>query len=103
MKRFALRSFVVLCAAMIWTTSSPQLPSSDRSDSARLDELMRKIDAQNAKIDTLSRQILKLEQQVSALRPGIMIGEATPSATSEPKPPQTGNSHLVAKGETLTS
>jgi membrane-bound lytic murein transglycosylase D len=33
-----------------------------------------------------------------------MIGEATPSSTSsEAKAPQTGNSHVVAKGETLTS
>src|SRR5215831_11126363 len=101
MKLFALRSLVVLCAAMIWTTASAQVSSSDRSDSGRIDELTRKIDVQNAKIDTLSRQILKLEQQISALRPGVMIGEATPSATAgEAKPPQTGNSHVVAKGET---
>jgi LysM repeat protein len=33
-----------------------------------------------------------------------MIGEATPSASAgEAKAPQTGNSHVVAKGETLTS
>ena len=104
MKRFALCSFSFLLAAMICTTASAQAPSGDRSDSALLDSLARKIDLQNAKIDTLSRQILKLEQQVSAIRPGVMIGETPAPATTEaPKPPQTGNSHVVAKGETLTS
>ena len=89
---------------MICTTALAQLPSGDRSEAARLDELARKIDLQNAKIDTLSRQILKLEQQVSSIRPGVMIGETPGAATTEAaKTPQTGNSHVVAKGETLTS
>jgi|ERR1044071_4435993 LysM repeat protein len=104
MKRFALGSFPFLFAAMICTTALAQLPSGDRSEAARLDELARKIDLQNAKIDTLSRQILKLEQQVSSIRPGVMIGETPGAATTEAaKTPQTGNSHVVAKGETLTS
>ena len=104
MKRFALCSFPFFVAAMICTTASAQVPSGDKSDAALLDALARKIDLQNAKIDTLSRQILKLEQQVSAIRPGVMIGEtSTPGATEAPKPPQTGDSHVVAKGETLTS
>ena len=103
MKRFALCSVTILSAVMFWATNAvAQLPSGDRSDAARLDEIMRKIDLQNAKIDTLSRQILKLEQQISATRPGVMIGE-TPPAAAETKAPQTGNSHVVAKGETLTS
>lgn len=78
-----------------------------------LEALSKKIDEQNAKIDTLSQQILKLEQQISKnTRPGVMIGETpspspatTTAATTEaPKPTQqSGNSHVVAKGETLTS
>jgi LysM repeat protein len=104
MKRFALCSCPFLLAAIICTTASAQVQSADRSDTAMIDSLTRKIDLQSAKIDTLSRQILKLEQQVSALRPGVMIGETPAAAPTEaPKPPQTGNSHLVAKGETLTS
>jgi LysM repeat protein len=86
---------------------------SDKTDKT-LEALSKKIDEQNAKIDTLSQQILKLEQQLSKnnTRPGVMIGE-TPSpspaasnapAAEAPKPPQqSGNSHVVAKGETLTS
>lgn len=102
MKRFA--SFLLV--AMIWTTASGQAPSGDKSDAALLDALTKKIDLQNAKIDALSQQILKLEQHVSAMRPGVMIGETPAPATNtaeSPKPPQTGNTHVVAKGETLTS
>ena len=93
---------------MICTTASAQASAGDKSDAALLDALTKKIDLQNAKIDALSQQILKLEQQVSAIRPGVMIGENPPpvttAATTEaPKPPQTGNNHVVAKGETLTS
>src|SRR3954447_9323358 len=86
--------------------------SSEKSEKM-LEALSKKIDEQNAKIDTLSQQILKLEQQMAKnTRPGVMIGEtpspspATSSAaiTEAPKPTlQSGNSHVVAKGETLTS
>jgi LysM repeat protein len=79
-----------------------------------IEALSKKIDEQNAKIDTLSQQILKLEQQLSKnTRPGVMIGEtpspspaasnATAAAEAPKPPPQSGNSHVVAKGETLTS
>lgn len=73
-----------------------------------LEALTKKVDEQNAKIDALSQQILKLGQQLAAARPGVMIGEATPAAAptsnaEPPKPTQAGNSHVVAKGETLTS
>jgi LysM repeat protein len=108
MRRFALCSFSFLLSAMICATAPGQTPSGDKLDAALLDALTKKIDLQNAKIDALSQQILKLEQQVSAIRPGVMIGENPPpvttAATTEaPKPPQTGNNHVVAKGETLTS
>lgn len=71
--------------------------------------LERKIDELNTKIDALSQHILKLEQQVS--RPGTVIGETSPSpvpnaatTTSESvHPPANGTSHVVTRGETLTS
>src|SRR5438034_3997784 len=94
------------------STAMAQTPSPEPSKSVdvpQLEALMKKIDEQNAKIDALSQQILKLEQQVSAIHRGVIIGE-TPSApstsasTSEaPKATQSGNNHVVAKGETLTS
>ena len=113
MSRFSIASFAFLFAAMICTNAPAQTAAGDKSEKALLEALSKKIDEQNAKIDTLSQQILKLEQQVSHIRPGVMIGE-TPSSTATasgasteaPKPapsPQSGNSHVVAKGETLTS
>jgi LysM repeat protein len=85
--------------------------SPNRSSSATdLQSLAKKIDEQNAKIDMLSQQILKLQLQISNMRPGVMIGEATPApsapAASAPEPSRqstNGNSHIVARGETLTS
>jgi LysM repeat protein len=104
MTRLALCFFFLLLTAIICATSSAQSPSGDKSEAA-IEALSKKIDLQNAKIDALSQQILKLEQHVSTIRPGVIIGEtpAPPATTEAPKPPQTGNSHVVAKGETLTS
>ena len=103
-------TFVTLLFVVGSVTAQP--PPSDKSEKM-LEALSKKIDEQNAKIDTLSQQILKLEQQISKnTRPGVMIGETpspspatNPAATTEaPKPTQqSGNSHVVAKGETLTS
>jgi LysM repeat protein len=76
------------------------------SEAEQLQALAKKIDEQNAKIDTLSQQILKLEQHIANMRPGVMIGEATPApaTTTEPSPHAVnGNTHTVARGETLTS
>ncbi len=103
-------AFVTLLFLVGSVTAQP--PPSDKSEQM-LEALSKKIDEQNAKIDTLSQQILKLEQEISKnTRPGVIIGE-TPSpspatnnsATTEAsKPPQqSGNNHVVAKGETLTS
>jgi LysM repeat protein len=54
--------------------------------------------------------MLKLEQQLSHVRPGVMIGEgaaapptAGASASAAAHPSATGNTHTVARGETLTS
>lgn len=110
MHRLVLVSFACLFAVMICPDASAQAASGDKSEKALLEALSKKIDEQNAKIDVLSQQILKLEQQVAKVRPGVMIGEtpspaATQTATTDaPKPtPQSANSHVVAKGETLTS
>jgi LysM repeat protein len=112
MTRFAVVLFAFFFAAMICATLPAQTSSGDKSEKALLETLTKKIDEQNAKIDMLSQQILKLEQQISHTRPGVMIGEtpspaATNSASPEASKPaqsaQSGNSHVVAKGETLTS
>jgi LysM repeat protein len=98
--------FGLLCTASAQTPA----PKSRKSDDAtQLEALVKKIDEQNAKIDALSQEILKLEQQIAHIRPGVMIGESTPSAASpvaaagSSPHPADANTHIVARGETLTS
>ena len=112
MHRIAVASLTLLSAIMLCANASAQTFAGNDKTEKMLEALSKKIDEQNAKIDTLSQQILKLEQQVSKVRPGVMIGETpspspTTNATAEASKPaptqQSGNSHVVAKGETLTS
>ncbi len=98
--------FGLLCIA---SAQSPPAKTGKSDDNAQLEALAKKIDEQNAKIDALSQEILKLEQQIAHIRPGVMIGESTPSAAAPASEaggashPASGNSHIVARGETLTS
>jgi LysM repeat protein len=117
MHRFAVASLILFSVLMFGEIASAQTFAGNDKTEKMLEALSKKIDDQNAKIDTLSQQILKLEQQISKnTRPGVIIGEtpsptpatapASTTATEAPKPAatqQSGNSHLVAKGETLTS
>jgi LysM repeat protein len=76
----------------------------------KLEAISRKLEEQSRKIDLLSQEILKLEQQLANSRPGVMIGEGAPNysptatpAAADSAHPGNGTSHLVARGETLTS
>ena len=104
-------------AQTLGATPKAAVTQTAANQTAQLQELTKKIDEQNAKIDMLSQQILKLQLQLSNQRPGVMIGEGAPSTstststtpTSTPAPAEPsakagdGNSHVVARGETLTS
>jgi LysM repeat protein len=112
MKLFVAGVFVVMVAVSSHQAAAQTFPrSSDSGTNTQLQALSKKIDEQNTKIDLLSQQILKLEQQLTNSRPGVMIGEATPAVpaagpagASEPAPrPGAANTHTVARGETLTS
>jgi LysM repeat protein len=102
----AMFLFGLLCIA---SAQTPASKSGKSDDTAQLEALAKKIDEQNAKIDALSQEILKLEQLIAHIRPGVMIGESTPSGTSpaaaagSPPHPAGANNHIVARGETLTS
>jgi len=114
---FAVLIFVVLASSNSFGQTFAPTPHSAATQAAatqtaQLQELTKKIDEQNAKIDMLSQQILKLQLQLSNQRPGVMIGEgsaSTSTSTSTPAPAESstktgdGNSHIVARGETLTS
>ena len=89
-------------------------PNQNVSQAAQLQELTKKIEEQNAKIDMLSQEILKLQLEITNHRPGVMIGEGAPASststtsasTATPEPSAkagNSNSHIVARGETLTS
>ena len=105
----------LLTALFLCANASAQTFAGNDKSEKMLEALSKKIDDQNAKIDTLSQQILKLEQAMSKnTRPGVIIGEtpspspvattsAAPAAEAPKTTPQSGNSHVVAKGETLTS
>src|SRR5215467_2768124 len=100
-------SCFALCVAF---AESPAPHDGKPAEPAQLEALAKKIDEQNAKIDALSQEILKLEQQLSHARPGVMIGEAVPAPASAAAPGASpshpsveGNMHTVARGETLTS
>jgi LysM repeat protein len=104
-----------LCATLILpfcaaSAESPTPEPTKSGDTTQLEALAKKLDEQNAKIDALSQEILKLEQQISHVRPGVMVGESTPASVgasaSVASPMHTataGNTHTVARGETLTS
>src|SRR6266436_2064522 len=107
---------VILCATLVlafWTApgQTPTAEPAKSGDTPQLEALAKKIDEQNAKIDALSQEILKLEQQISHIRPGVMIGEKenTPSSPAAAAPgesashPINGTTHTVARGETLTA
>src|SRR5437868_14658660 len=98
MKPLAAAVFVIAIAL-----SFAQSP--ENSPSSQIEALTKKLDEINAKIDALSQQILKIEQQTS--HPVVMVGEATPSgppvasgasSASSAGGPKTRNTHVVAKG-----
>jgi LysM repeat protein len=111
MKFLATATMVLFLTTLSYVDLSAQTfaPSSTaKSDAAQLEALSKKMDQQNAKIDALSQQILKLQQQLA--KPGVPIGEATPSPAASASSPNevanhaaSGNSHIVARGETLTA
>lgn len=99
---------ILAIAALISAVSVTSLAqtSGEKSNAAQLETLAKKIDEQNAKIDMLSQQILKLQEQLS--KPGVMVGEPTPALAASTSAPvdaahASGNTHIVARGETLTS
>lgn len=113
MARFAAMKVTgIVCAisSFVLCTASAESPAPKSAESSQLEALAKKIDEQNAKIDALSQEILRLEQQLSHARPGVMIGEASPAqataaaaAASASHSAVAGNTHTVARGETLTS
>ncbi len=100
---------LIFCATFLFgllCTASAQTPASKSrksDDNAQLEALAKKIEEQNAKIDALSQEILKLEQQIAHMRPGAPSTTTPAAEAGSPSHPASGNTHIVARGETLTS
>ena len=115
MKLLGLSLVALFLGSNLFAQTFAPTPAMSPPDSAQLQTLIKKLDEQNVKIDMLSQQILKLEQQIANTRPGVMVGESTPSPTTTAPPPSPaavaasaqptngGSTHPVARGETLTS
>ena len=91
-------------ALAIYADAQSPTPGAGGSEAAQLLSLTKKIDEQNIKIDALSQQILRLQQEIQHPR-GTSLGSPLPVAgeTSSPAAAADGSTHVVARGETLTS
>ena len=103
-----LGAAAILCGLVAGSVFSQTPAGSPGNADEKLELLSKKIDEQNRKIDLLSQEILKLEQQLANTKPGVLIGEGAPNyspsvAPAESPHPSSGTSHIVARGETLTS
>ena len=106
MKRLRFSWLGLVFSGLLAATAPAQTPPV--SEGEQLATLGKKLDEQNVKIDALSQQILKLQQEVlqaKATANPAMVGvpEEAPAAAAAPIPAGTGNTHVVTKGETLTS
>jgi len=106
MTRF-LRTLAILLFSIsftIYAHAQSSTPAAGGSEAAQLLSLTKKIDEQNMKIDALSQQILRLQQEIQHPR-GTSLGSPLPveGETSSPTTAAGGSTHVVARGETLTS
>ncbi len=105
MIRFRFALAIVIGSSFLGAVADAQQPGSaaSGSESSALLNLSHKIDQQNIKIDLLSQQILRLQQEIEH-QSGTGGEHAAPAATAVSSPiPSDTNTHVVAKGETLTS
>ena len=100
------RTFLVLLVGLFAALSAPAGSAQDRAAlNSDILGLSKKLDEQNAKIDSLSQQILKLQQAVEQGKNGAAAPATAgiPEESATPAPVSSGNSHVVTRGETLTS
>jgi LysM repeat protein len=104
MLRLFRLSAVLACSLVFLSRAEAQNPTPVAgSEAAELLTLAKKIDEQNAKIDLLSQQILRLQRELE--RPHATSSEhIAPVALPVGSPiPANADTHVVARGETLTS
>ena len=104
-----LRTFAILLFSVSLTlhaNAQSPTPAAGGSEASQLLSLTKKIDEQNIKIDALSQQILRLQQEIQHPR-GTSLGGPLPVGGETSSPAAAGaaggSTHVVARGETLTS
>jgi LysM repeat protein len=102
-----LRTLAILLFSVsltIYADAQSQTPAAGGSEASQLLSLTKKIDEQNIKIDALSQQILRLQQEIQHPR-GTSLGSPLPvgEENSSTAAAAGGSTHVVARGETLTS
>jgi len=104
MIRFRSTLALLFLSGFLAINSHAQTPASatENSEAPELLSLSKKIDQQNIKIDLLSQQILRLQQEIERPK-AISAGSLAPGAAEASSPAPAGSTHVVARGETLTS
>ena len=101
-----LRTLAILFSVSLTIYADAQSPTpvAGGSEAAQLLSLTKKIDEQTIKIDALSQQILRLQQEIQHPK-GTSLASPLPvgGETSPPAVAAGGSTHVVARGETLTS
>ena len=106
MKRFGTTLATLSLCGFFAVNSPAQTPASalENSEATELLALTKKIDEQTVKIDALSQQLLRLQQEIVQMKGAPTSAPvATAVETSPSSAGQTGSTHIVAHGETLTS
>ena len=99
----SLLVLLLVSSLLVQAEAQSPAPASADSEAAQLLALAKKIDQQNIKIDLLSQQILRLQQEIEHPR-AFESEHNIPTATAVSSPiPAGANTHVVARGETLTS
>jgi LysM repeat protein len=105
MKRFGITLAILTFCGSAAVDSLAQTPASgtENPPTTELLSLTKKIDEQTLKIDALSQQLLRLQQEIGQLKGGAVSPPVATAVESPSSAVQTGASHVVARGETLTS
>src|SRR5438105_7269370 len=99
-----LATLAILFCAFTAGAQTPT-PAAENSEADQLLTLTKKIDEQSIKIDALSQQLLRLQQEIGEIKsaPSSTPASATTEGSPASTPTPSGPTHIVTKGETLTS
>lgn len=102
-RRLRTLAILLFCLSLLVHADAQSPAPAAGSEASELLGLTKKIDEQNIKLDLLSQQILRLQQEIEHPK-AAGTDHTIPTATAVSSPlPADANTHVVARGETLTS